>query len=89
MLSPQFVPLHDLHSELLLAAAATFLPVISFPQEPMVSEHLRIRNKNCCFLNVQKTHFASLEMLSGVYAGVIFKLCGPLSAADEVHMEWR
>ena len=40
----------------------------------MVSEHLRIRNKSCCFLflNVQKTHFASLEMLSGVYAGVIF-----------------
>ena len=49
-----------------------FLPLmISFPQEPMVSEHLRIRNKSCCFLNVQKTHFASLEMLSGVYAGVI------------------
>ena len=40
-LSPKFVPLHDLHSGLLLAAAATLSPslfpfMISLPEESMV-----------------------------------------------------
>ena len=90
-LSPQLVSLHDLHSELLLAAAAfmisilgcSWLPLppclpsfspfmISLPEEPMVSEHLRIRNKQLLPYEHSKTHFASLKMLSGAYADVFF-----------------
>ena len=62
--------------ELLLAAAATLSPslfpfMISLPGESMISEHLRIPNKKLLLYEYSKTHFASLEMLSGVYAGVI------------------
>ena len=60
-----------------MAAAATLSPtlfpfMISLPEESMVSEHLRIRNKKLRLYGYKKTHFASLEMLSGVYAGVFF-----------------
>ena len=37
----------------------------------MVGEHLRIRNTKLLLYIRTKTHFASLDMLSGVYAGVI------------------
>ena len=50
--------------------------MISLAEESMVSEHLRVRNKSCCFITIiRMAHFASLEMLSGVYAGVIFWVC--------------
>ena len=37
----------------------------------MVSEHLRIRNKKLLLYEYLKRDFDSLEMLSGVYVGVI------------------
>ena len=78
-LFPQLVSLHDFPSGLLLAAAAAlslslFPFMISLPEESMVSEHLRIRNKKRLLYEYLKTHFASLEMLFGAYASVILSI---------------
>ena len=79
-LSPKLVSLHDFSFGLLLAAAAIlssslFPFMISLPEESMVSEHLRIRNKKLVLYEYFKNGTLLLwKLLFGVYAGV-FLFC--------------
>ena len=71
---PKLVPLRDLHSGLPLPPCLPSLSpfMIALPEESMVSEHVWIRNKKRLLHEYsKKALFASLQMLSGVYAGVI------------------
>ena len=85
-LSPSLFPFLIFLKLFLAATTAALSPslfffMIALPEEPRASEHLWICNKKRpLYEHCKKAHFASLEMLSGVCAGVI-----PFSAQRHFH----